>query len=268
MLVELVLQGDENEHDAVPDTFNTMLILKVLCEKMNSSIDGVTEVYPELRDRTENFVVRSVYENRCKRIEMTVAWFNGEENELKLSNKRRGRLYNAFMNLLEKEERTGTAFLGKRLSFNERYVAKNFRRALRIIQFFVLAGGSVSHMVSTVDYYVRYDVYNEDGTLKKDSRLLCVQGENENGASIRILTVEELYGVLGLTEEEIDAMPLFTLDFITDVENGTADTSEGSGEGEDSGATNGRRKDSVVYSTGNGSSTLGDAIGHVLKKLK
>ena len=67
MLNELKIEGKEREHDAETDAFNTMLELKQMMSVLNVSLSELIELVPEAKDRTENYIVKSIEENIIKR---------------------------------------------------------------------------------------------------------------------------------------------------------------------------------------------------------
>lgn len=59
ILTELGIKGDDNNHDACADAFNTMLELKTILEKLDFKLDEMIDLCPRAKDRTENFLIDS-----------------------------------------------------------------------------------------------------------------------------------------------------------------------------------------------------------------
>lgn len=73
-------------------------------------------------------------------------------------------------------------------------------------------GGQVIILKASLsDVFVKYDVFMENGNLRTDSKLNYVNDANNNGANIEIIDFDELLDRLGITEEELNAMPMISV---------------------------------------------------------
>ena len=64
ILEELELKGEEGEHDAEVDAHNTMIEFKEILNKLGFSLLEMVELCPNVKDRTENFIVSSIKQNK------------------------------------------------------------------------------------------------------------------------------------------------------------------------------------------------------------
>lgn len=69
MLKELGINGDDKYHDAEADAYNTMLELKKMVHELDITLDEFIELVPGAKDRTENFKVMSIEENKKRKKE-------------------------------------------------------------------------------------------------------------------------------------------------------------------------------------------------------
>ena len=65
---------------------------------------------------------------------------------------------------------------------------------------------------STADVFVKFDAYNEDGTIKECSKLKYVTEAISNGSNVKIISFNEFLGMLGITKESLDNMPMVSFD--------------------------------------------------------
>ena len=65
---------------------------------------------------------------------------------------------------------------------------------------------------STADIFVKYDAYNEDGTIKECSKLKYVTEAINNGSNVKIILFNEFLEILGIAEESLDNMPMVSFD--------------------------------------------------------
>ena len=273
MLNELKIEGEEREHDAETDAFNTMLELKQMMSVLNVSLSELIELVPEAKDRTENYIVKSIEENIIKReIKLKESLESGDgSNDIKQNGENRKR-YHQFLDNVKPQKEGGGVFNGKKVSISANYEEHHFRQMLNLVQLITNEGGTVILNEPLSDVFVKYDVVLEDGSLRDDSKLKHVMEANENGSNIEIIDFSDLLCRLSVTEDELDNMPMPSFDFL--FEEGAIIKDR-----KDLAAIN-RMKNSkkvekvdrngnkIVYSSGNSASlTLGDLFGDIFSKF-
>ena len=92
------------------------------------------------------------------------------------------------------------------------YEENHYRQMLNIVQILCNLGATYVLKATLSDYLVTYEITNDDGSLKDCSKLRNVNKANESGANIKIITFKEFMGMLGLTEEELNEMPIVSFD--------------------------------------------------------
>lgn len=218
ILESLGVEGEQQEHDAESDAYNTMLGLKQMLIKADCSLSELIAMTPEAGDKTENYLVRSLEIGNIKK--------EIKERERLLSDigtnnidKHGGniRIYFQFLrNLRPRKGRRGV-LNGRRVTISPNYEEHHFRQVLNLSRIVAEEGGTVFMNSDKSDLFVKYDVLLEDGTLKKDGKLNHVLESNREGGNTEITDFREFLSRLSLTEEKLDEMPMPAIDF--EIEN-------------------------------------------------
>lgn len=214
ILEGLNIQGEEKVHDAETDAFNTMLGFKKLFELTNMSLEEIVEICPEVKDRTEKYIVQSIEKNHLKKAEMFLKSINGDGSNDVVKGSENLKRVKQFIDNVKKNGPGKNRMKGKRVVISKNYRAHHFRQILNLIQIIVNEGGKIVTKLSQCNTFVKYDVSLSDGTLlediKLDSEINSINGE-------RIIDVIDFYDLLDLlemTEEELDALPPVSFEFL------------------------------------------------------
>ena len=212
ILIDLGVQGDERYHDAEVDSYNTMLGIKAMMEKTRLPFVELLAAYPRAKDKSEKFQVASQEERDARRLERFEEGLRTPKSNILPKN---GKNRTRFLQLLDntKPKDTGV-FQGKKLSISINYEENHFVQMLNLVLMIANEGGQIVLKASTADIFVKYEVMLEDGTLRYDSKLNYVLEANANGGSIEIIEFDKLLELLHCTEEELDAMPMPSFDFL------------------------------------------------------
>ena len=214
ILVALGIDGEQNEHDAETDAYNTMIELKKMLDSLGFTFEELIQICTSANDRTENYVVDSIEKARIKREREFKDNLNGDgSNDIKRHGDNRKR-YLQFLDNVKPVGKGSNKFKDKKVSISINYEEHHFKQMLNLIQMITNEGGQVILKASLSDIFVKYDVYLEDGSLRTDSKLNYVNEANDNGANIEIIDFNELLDRLEITEEELDAMTLVSFDFL------------------------------------------------------
>ena len=269
ILEELNIEGDPKEHDAEADAFNTMLALKTMVEMRKTDIKEFVNLYPDIKDSTENYVIKSVDEFEQKRKSEFLEHLNGDgTNDITNSSINKSR-YRQFIDNVKPQTEFGAKFYKKKVSISTNYAAHHYKEILNLIQLIVNEGGTVTIKVSESDIFVKYEIHNEDGTPIDDIRLERVLEENQNGGSIEIIDLKELLARLEITEEELEALPPISFEFLFDDDAIIRDKKDKKIIDKIVGRTTAKTQKSggVVYSSGEIKTTIGDLFGDILSKI-
>ena len=212
ILTDLHINGENNTHDAETDAYNTMLILKNMLNSLEMNLNDLLELVPNALDCTNSFVIKSIDESNKRKIKR----FN-LESSTESNNTRFGRNYRRYLQFLDNVKPTsklGSVFKDKKISISINYEQHHFKQMLNLIQLIVNNGGTVILKATLSDIFVKYDIIQEDGTLRYDSKLKYVLEANDSGSNIEIIDFNELLNRLNITEKELDDMPMPSFDFL------------------------------------------------------
>lgn len=203
------LVGEAKEHDAESDAFNTMLELKAMLESLNLSITELIELCPSAKDKNENYVVESIETSRLKK-KAKLESILKDNTFVKHSPK--GRLLLQFLDNVQPIDVCQQTLAGLGFSISINYEENHYRQLLNIIQILSNLGAKYVLKASTADVFVTYDAFNEDGTLKPCSKARYVKEAIDAGKSIEVISFNEFLGVIGLSESQLDDLPMVSFD--------------------------------------------------------
>lgn len=201
----LHIEGDNNTHDAGADAYNTMLETKAILQQANKTLEEMIEVSPAAKDKTDNYKVESIERQKEeKALKLRQSLSNGCTD---LSFGKRTKIYLKYLKELHPQG-SGIKFKDKKVSISLNYEETHFRQILNLSQLIIDQGGQIVRKATTADIFVKYDVVCEDGSIRDDSKLRHVNDAIQAGASIQIITINELLDILDLTEEELERLPM------------------------------------------------------------
>lgn len=211
ILEELNIQGETKIHDAETDAYNTMLALKGILDKLNITFQDLIVKFANIKGTSKDYII----EFNSRKDEANDIKAKIEDCNIGIKMKRK--TIGFFINSLKPINDINAIFLNIKFSICPNYYENYFKQALNLIQLIYNAGGLVTIKASEADVVIKYDIYSNDGVLKHDTMLEFVNSENLAGASIKIITLDELLSKLNITEKQLDSMPMISLDFV-DVE--------------------------------------------------
>lgn len=205
-LLELLgIEGDTNTHDAEADAYNTMLETKAILERANKSLVEMIALSPDSKDTTENYTVKSIEKQKELNALKLKQYF--AVNDAEMTYWQRKKLYEKYLKTLH-PNLEGGKLKNKKVSISINYEETHFRQILNFAKLIADQGGIIVGKATTADIFVKYDLFFEDGTLRKDSRLNYVNEAINKGSNIKIIKLDDLLDMLGLTEEELEKLPM------------------------------------------------------------
>lgn len=218
ILSELGIQGDDNIHDAGADAFNTMLELKTILEKLDFKLEEMIEICPEAKYKTENFLIESRVRVEQARAERQKAMLEGDysdgSNDM-LSIRRRRCNKKTFVQFLDNVQVTADGSgkcKDKKISISINYECKHFREMMNLVQIIKNEGGEYVLNGREIDIFVTYASFHEDGTPCLCNREKYVDIALAEGKQIQKMTFDEFLSMLGITNEELESLPLPPID--------------------------------------------------------
>ena len=96
--------------------------------------------------------------------------------------------------------------------------------------------------------------------MREDSKLKYVLEANQNGANIEIIDIKELLYRLGITENELDEMPMVSFDFLFNEDAVIKDKHDKAIIERQKSRGKSNKKGGIVYSLGESKTTIGDLL--------
>ena len=214
------------EHDAESDAYTTMLELKAMLNQFNITLEELLTKNPSLKDTTRDFVIDS-YVKKVKRNKEREKLYKenlakGEIGDgtnilfhLKRGSHNNKRIFLQFLDNVQVTKPGKGIFKGKKVSMSLNYEYDHFKQMMNIVQILANEGGKYVYIGAESDLYVRYDIYDEEGKPRRCPRLKYVEEANANGKCIEIITFDKFLSLIGLTSEELDALPFPSLDCLS-----------------------------------------------------
>lgn len=210
ILEELNIKGETKIHDAGTDSYNTMLVLKDILDKMNISFEDLIKKYPSAKGTSKDYIIEFNAKNEDTKIAESIE----KIEECNIGTKKKKKVINLYLKELNSLTTENTIFHNITFSISPNYYEKYFKQALNLIKLIYDAGGCVNQNVSLSNIMIKYDIYLSDGSIKTDSMLEHVKNDNFNGTNIEIMDLKKLLDKLNITEEQLNAMPMIPLDFV------------------------------------------------------
>lgn len=243
---ELGIDSPVHEHRSVDDAYATMLIVKEICRRLEVDVHALIEQCDDCRGETKDGEIKTVVTERARKKREELEKMYGapiQNNFIKGDNK------TAFLQFLDGVKPLGeirnNELTDKRLSISLNYEYGHYKQMLSIVQLLANCGCTYCLKASGADYFVTYQLIDADGNEKSCSRQKYVAEAIEHGATIKILSFDELLHMLGVTMEDIEKMPYPNMSCFVRKQN---DKSKIQG------------KSKAVYSSSHSQNTLGDLL--------
>ena len=211
ILKELEIESEPGVHDAEVDSVNTMYCLAGMLNKLEFSLDELFEFCPNLLDSNNDFVIESLtFEglNEFKKIEKIAK----DKGNLMFSHTKQRKLFNHFLKKLNIIEKKDDCLNGIKVSISLNYEEHHFKQMFKIVTLLHEKGAKYITKASESDYFVEYPFYDEEGNLLECVRAKYVNEAIQKGKDIKVIPFVELMNMLGITEEELDEMPIVTFE--------------------------------------------------------
>ena len=217
IMASLEIKGDVNSHDAEADAYNTMLDLKAMLQKLDMKLPELIEICPNAKDKTNNYLVESRViaekqrEERRKQM-LDGDYSDGTNNMLSMRRHCNKRIFAQFLDNVEVTNLGSGRFKDKKISISINYECKHFKEMMNIVQIVKNEGGKYVSKGDEADIFVTYESFHEDGTPWECNRLKYVKEAIANGASIKIINFNQFLEMLGMSNEELESLPLPPID--------------------------------------------------------
>lgn len=213
MLEELGIHGESNLHDAESDAYNTMLELKAILEKLEMKVEDLIELCPGARDKTVNGSLESKEKALEKRIERRERLLDGDYSDgsndmLSLRRKSNKKTFLQFLDNVQVTEKGSNKLKDKKISISINYECQHFKEMMNLVQIIKNEGGEYVLKGSESDIFVYYHSLRKDGTPRNCNREKYVDLAISEGKLIQKISLDEFLSLLGLTNKQLESMPL------------------------------------------------------------
>lgn len=205
---ELGISRPKHEHRSVDDAYATMLIVKEICSRMNISVIELIERCEDCKGETSNGVIKTVVGEKARKRQEELEKLYGaniKNNFLRGDNKIK------FLQFLDgvkpQSEIIQCEFTGKKVCLSLNYEYSHFKEMLSIVQLLKNRGCDYTLKATESDYFVAFTVIDSNGCEMNCSRLKYVNDANANGSSINVISLNNFWGILNVTEQDLLDMP-------------------------------------------------------------
>lgn len=209
ILKTLEIESETGEHDAEVDSVNTMYCLSGMLSELAISLDELIELCPKSIDSNDDFSIHSLTVGKFNKIIDIV--LNNQENLMYSYSKER-KIFDTFLKRLKKMEKKNDSLGGIKFSVSLNYEERHFKQMFNIVSILHENGAKYVTKATECDYFVEYPMYNQYGEEKVCKKSKHVINAIEEGANIKIISFNELMDIIGITEEQLDEMPMISLE--------------------------------------------------------
>ena len=205
---ELGIDLPAHEHRSVDDAYATMLIVKEICRLMEVDVPTLIERCEDCRGETKDGEIKTVVRERAriKREELERLYGAPIKNNF-LKGENKIKFFQFLDGVVPRGNICKNELTGKKLCISQNYEYGHYKQMLSIIQLLTNCGCEYCLKASDADCFVTYKLIDADGNEKECTRQKFVNDAIENGAEIKIIPFDELLRILGVTEEEVEAIP-------------------------------------------------------------
>ena len=206
------MHEDQEIHKSDDDAYMTMLAMKGACKHLGITASELLARYPIAQGYLREYEIHSNYKEERERQRA----LKEAERQKSISEANRNRIrYNspnfyAFQRHLRRlNSQIGDGVLnGLRVTLSSGYEKNHYRQMLKITEMIAAAGGQYVQKASQCSLFVACEELDGAGNVMPDKRRSFVENAIETGSDAKIILLCDLLEMLGITEEELDAIPL------------------------------------------------------------
>ena len=216
-LLSLGVEDKFRSHQSVEDARATMLLLKALLAKANTSFEEFTAREKCTGKTAEgksawDFIPPESEQKRLRENKM-----KGEQGDnVMLKGRRNHTLFLRYLDYGEAIGEQSDKLLGKRVTISMNYETEHFKEMMILAGMIKAAGGEYVLMASRADVFATFEAVDEEGNKRRCSRGEYVQAQIESGKDIEVITFNDLLTLLGTSREDLEAMPEIDCEYLLD----------------------------------------------------
>ena len=198
---KLEVYNDEHEHRALDDAIMTMDILKKECEVNKLSLPNMVDKFYSYRGETENGSYNYPEEKFASAKKE-------HSNNMKYGSNNYKKFEAYVHNTKRNKEALDNPLKNKRIIISQSYEKKHYKEMLAIVKILADLGAIYTQKIDHQDYYVKYDDYKEDGSLRRCMREEYIKKNTKECKDIKVISFEEFLKFIGKSEEELSNIEL------------------------------------------------------------
>ncbi len=216
-LLSLGVEDKFRSHQSVEDARATMLLLKALLVKANTTFEEFTSREKCTGKTSEgksawDFMPPEREQKRLRENKM-----KGEKGDnVMLKGRRNHTLFLRYLDCGEAIGEQSDKLLGKKVTISMNYETEHFKEMIILAGMIKAAGGEYVLMASRADVFATFEATDEEGNKRRCSRGEYVQAQVETGKEIEIISLEDLLSLLGTSFEALEASREIDVEYLLD----------------------------------------------------
>lgn len=198
-------------HKSDDDAHTTMVLVEAMCEKLEVTLEELIDLCPTCSGRMKNNEI--TLDSKIIKEQTLSKWISEiqtreSHQDLLLYEWKAKKLLLQFLDGVKPQgEIIQSELTGKTICASINYEASHFVELLSLVQLLVNHGAVYKLKASECDYFMQFKFVMQDGTEAKCTRHGYVMTAVDEGAEIKIITLDELLKMLNITLDDLKSMP-------------------------------------------------------------
>ncbi len=166
----------------------------------------------EIVDNNKNYIVKSLEKVMIKRNDKNEKNTSFENDNMMKKGREKFNTFIRFLDNVLPTEYDQKNLKGLKFSISFNHEETHYKQMLNIVQILCYKGATYVKKATLSDIFITYEMLDDDGSLKKCSKLKYVKEAIDNGTNIKIITFGEFLQMLDLNEEALNKLPMVSFD--------------------------------------------------------
>lgn len=206
-LLKLNIKREGKPHNAMDDSYNTMLVLKSILDNLDFSLEELLKMVSHIEDKNINGIIESVeinHKNKKERIIERINKGKSIENDKMLS-----KIFNKYIKDVRMKKNSKSCLNGKKICVSKKFENGDFKDMMNLITLLARRGARYTIKESEADWYVKHQEDSNDSPRYNNVKHII-----NDGRKIKIIEFNELLKLLGVTLEDLLSTDLSILDYV------------------------------------------------------
>lgn len=196
------LEKPKYRHKSDEDAYLTAQLVEKMCAALDVTLQEMMLLCPTACGKSYNFNIMYTGNSLFEMFEAL------DKNVNALSNNKKQKCIARFSETVQPHgEIERSKLTGTKICFSTKYEKENIKETLKLIQLLANHGCRYNTKVSGCDYYVASQEDIESTEAEEHTRYYAAK-HRDDGHKVEILTIGELFRILGITEEELITMEM------------------------------------------------------------